>query len=222
MTLEHWQSVYQARSQDEVSWFEEAPAISLEMIDAGLAAIRARAQPGPTAVPVDARAAVDIGAGRSRLAQELLACGWRPVIALDISASALDQLREQTRADGLSDSLTGGLICIQADVRTWQPEQQVDLWHDRAVFHFLTEPADQAAYADLAARTVLPGGLLIIATFAPDGPEQCSGLPTARHDADGLQRIFASGFEVIDHRREVHRTPWGTSQPFTWVSFRRR
>ncbi|MFM8896678.1 MAG: methyltransferase domain-containing protein [Actinomycetales bacterium] len=215
MTAEHWQSVYRTKDEDEVSWFEPSAAVSLEMIQANLAAVDVGAGHSPE---VDHRAAVDVGAGRSMLAIELLARGWHPVIALDISTAALEHLHSRAEAAGLADDLQ----CITSDVLTWQPVLRVKLWHDRAVFHFLTDPADQAHYADLAARTVLPGGLLIVATFAPDGPEQCSGLPTARHDAESLQRAFAPDFELVDHRRQEHRTPWGAVQPFTWVAFGRR
>jgi len=218
MTADHWQSVYQAKGEDEVSWFEESPAFSLESIEAALAAMRATGSQGRPFEAVDNRAAVDVGAGRSLLAQELLARGWHPVIALDISSAAIDQLARRAQAAGVA----GELICIQADVRTWQPGQQVGLWHDRAFFHFLTDRAEQVDYAALAARTVVPGGLLIISTFAADGPEQCSGLPTARHDAPSLQRIFAPAFEMVQHRRQEHRTPWGVVQPFTWAAFGRR
>jgi len=215
VTAEHWQSVYRTKAEDEVSWFEPSAAVSLEMIQANRAAVDVGAGRAPE---VDRRAAVDVGAGRSLLAIELLARGWHPVIALDISTAALEHLHSRAEAAGLADDLQ----CIASDVLTWQPVLRVNLWHDRAVFHFLTDPADQAHYADLAARTVLTGGLLIVATFAPDGPEQCSGLPTARHDAESLQRAFASDFELVDHRRQDHRTPWGAVQPFTWVAFGRR
>ena len=208
MSVEHWDAVYRGKGENEVSWFEESAQASLDLID-----IRIPPPAGPAP-----GAAVDIGAGRSHLAQELLARGWHPVIALDISSIALAQLAARAQAAGLAD----GLICIAGDVLAWQPTQQVRLWHDRAVFHFLTEPADQDAYAELAARTVEPGGILVLATFAPDGPEQCSGLPTARHDAGSLAGIFAPAFRLVHQRRTEHRTPWGTIQPFTWVLLQRQ
>jgi len=203
MTAEHWESVYRTKAEDEVSWFEESPQSSLDLIAA------AGLSPSEAGSP----AAVDIGAGRSGLAVALLELGWHPVIALDISSAALEQLADRT-ADGL--------ICVASDVLSWQPDRQVGLWHDRAVFHFLTEPADQAAYAALAARTVVPGGIVVLATFAPDGPEQCSGLPTARHDTASLERIFSPAFALQRQQRIEHRTPWGAIQPFTCVVLRRQ
>lgn len=203
MSAEHWDTVYQSKGEAEVSWFEQSPHASLDLIEAsGLA-------PG---------AAVDIGAGRSRLAEALLARGWRPVIALDISEAALGELAAHAETAGLAD----GLICVTSDILTWQPDQQVALWHDRAVFHFLIDPADQAAYAALAAKTVRAGGIVVLATFAPDGPEQCSGLPTARHGAEDLARIFSPAFTLERQLRLEHRTPWGSMQAFTWVTLRRQ
>lgn len=203
MSAEHWESVYQSKGEAEVSWFEESPQASIELIEAsGLAPA----------------AAVDIGAGRSRLAEALLARGWRPVIALDISRAALAELSDHAETAGLVD----GLICVTSDILTWQPDQQVALWHDRAVFHFLIDSADQAAYAALAAKAVRAGGIVVLATFAPDGPEQCSGLPTARHGAEGLARIFSPAFAIEEQQRLEHRTPWGAIQAFTWVTLRRQ
>lgn len=203
MTAAHWESVYRTKAEDEVSWFEESPQASLDAI----------AAVGLKPTDSSSAAAVDIGAGRSSLAVALLELGWHPVIALDISSTALEQLADRT---------SDGLICVASDVLSWQPDRRVGLWHDRAVFHFLTEPADQAAYADLAARTVVPGGIVVLATFAPDGPEQCSGLPTARHDAASLERTFSPAFALQRQQRIEHRTPWGAIQPFTCVVLRRQ
>lgn len=195
----HWDEVFGRTSPDEVSWFEGEPSTSLELIDA------AGIEPG---------VAVDIGAGRSPLASLLLAKGWSTVIALDISAAALAQLAERA-------GHPAGLRCVVSDVLSWRPSQQVCLWHDRAVFHFLTDPREQAAYAQLAAATTMPGGALILATFAPDGPDRCSGLPVSRHDAASITDVFGPRWELADSQRIEHLTPWGAIQPFTWVTMRR-
>lgn len=195
----HWDAVFTRTSPEEVSWFEADPSTSLDRIDAA---------------GITGDVAVDIGAGRSPLAALLLQRGWSQVIAVDISAAALQQLAEQA-------GHPAGLACVVSDVLAWAPERQVSLWHDRAVFHFLVDPDDQAAYAALAARTVEPGGIVIMATFAPDGPVQCSGLPTARHDADSISAVLGPAFALVDERRIEHRTPWGAIQPFTWATLRR-
>lgn len=196
---EHWDAVYAGKAEIETSWYEDEPTTSLDLIDHF-------ATPGG--------AATDIGAGRSRLPVLLLQRGWRPVFAVDVSAAALDQLAAR---DGHPD----GLVCVASNVLAWQPDQPVTLWHDRAVFHFLTADEDQAAYAALAATTVQPGGALVIGTFAPSGPEQCSGLTVARHDVASLQRIFGPRFAVVADRVVEHRTPWAAAQPFTWAVFTR-
>jgi hypothetical protein len=215
MTAAHWDEVYAGKSDDQVSWFEEYPETALEMIsDAAIT-------PG---------AAVDVGAGRSRLSEILLARGWSPVYALDVSAEALAQLADRVNASrgssgswsDMSSASNGELLCVNCNVLDWQPDRQVALWHDRAVFHFLIDAADQERYAALASRTVATGGILVLGTFALDGPEQCSGLPTSRHDAASLERAFSPAFTLVQQRRVEHRTPWGAMQPFTWVLLRRR
>lgn len=158
-----------------------------------------------------ARIAV-VGAGTTPLVGELAAAGFE-VVAVDVSSAALAALRAQHE----------GIETISyevADVRTWQPSEQVDTWHDRAVFHFLVDDDDQQAYAESVRRAVRIGGHLVIATFAPDGPEQCSGLPVVRYDAATLSDIFA-GFALIDSFEADHATPWGSIQRFTHAVLRR-
>lgn len=158
-----------------------------------------------------ARIAV-VGAGTTALVGELAAAGFE-VVALDVSSAAIAALREQHE----------GVETISyevADVRAWHPSEQVDTWHDRAVFHFLVDDTDQQAYVDSVRRAVRIGGHLVIATFAPDGPEQCSGLPVARHDAATLSTAFG-GFELIDSFQSDHATPWGSLQRFTHAVLRR-
>jgi hypothetical protein len=142
------------------------------------------------------------------LIAELLADGYRSIEAIDISAAAIDQL-----ADHLGDRQE--LITSRvADVRSVEFSEPVEVWHDRAVFHFLTSPEDRRAYAGRAAASVRIGGHIVIAAFALDGPEQCSGLPVTRHSAESLAECFAGSFVVIDSFERDHVTPWGASQRF--------
>ncbi len=134
---------------------------------------------------------------------------------LDVSERALEVSRSRlgTRAEQVTWTV--------ADVRQWSPGRTYRLWHDRAVFHFLTSPSDREAYVRTASDAVEVGGWIVVATFAPDGPDTCSGLPVARHDASSLAGVFAPAFEPVTHRREVHTTPAGVTQPFTWFVVRR-
>lgn len=203
MNATHWQTVYTAKSDAELSWFQDSPARSLAEISA------------LTPVP---RRIVDAGGGQSALAPALLATpafADSEVTVLDISAAAIARGRERagplaTRIRWLVDD-----VLVAADVG------EVDLWHDRACFHFLADPADQARYAALVARAVVAGGHLVLATFAPDGPEKCSGLSVARHDGASLARVFAPAFDLVAESREEHVTPWGKPQRFAWTVLRR-
>ena len=163
----HWENVYQIKAERDVSWFEESPTISLDLIHA-------------TGVKPDA-SIIDIGGGTSRLVDTLLDEGFKVITVLDISEKALatSKARLGTRAAHVQ--------WVVADITTWEPSQTYDVWHDRAVLHFLTDPKDRAAYAERVLRAVRPGGHVIIGTFAPDGPEWCSGLPVVRHDAASLR-----------------------------------
>jgi SAM-dependent methyltransferase len=197
----HWENVYTTKGEKEVSWFQENPAPSLELI-------------ALTRLSEDA-AIIDIGGGASRLVDDLLVRKFRRLTVLDLSAAALAAAKER-----LSESGTE-VQWVIADVTKWEPAQTYDLWHDRAAFHFLTDHADQSAYVDRIKRAVKPGGHVIIGTFAPDGPERCSGLPIVRHDATTLAKILGSDFVLTDTRRHDHATPWGTIQRFQFSTFRR-
>ena len=165
---------------------------------------------------------ITVGAGASPIVGALLADGHR-VIAVDIAAAALDALAAQL-PDGVAARRDGRLQLLVGDVRTLRLDTPVDVWHDRAVFHFMVGD-DQRLYADAAIAAVRPGGHLIIATFAPDGPTSCSGLPVTRHDAASLAAVFAGGsaggFELIDSFEADHVTPWSTTQRFTHAVLRR-
>lgn len=196
----HWDEVYRTKGDSQVSWFEEVPHLSLQLIAASA---------GPSS------AIVDIGGGTSRLPDALLARGYTDVTVLDISTEALAKARGRIEADGRRAEW------IVSDVTKWRPERSYDLWHDRAAFHFLTDPADQSAYAGVLAAALHPGGTAIIATFAPDGPEKCSGLPVVRHDGKSIAAILGPAFALEQELRHEHYTPWGSVQRFQFSVFRR-
>ena len=196
----HWENVYVTKDEMAVSWFEEGPALSLDFLS--------RASAGTSS------AIIDIGGGASRLVDALLARGYEDLTVLDLSAAAL---KAAARIGDKADEV----VSIAGDVTTWIPPRRYDVWHDRAAFHFLTEEADRAAYASCLEQALRPGGHAIIATFAPDGPEKCSGLPVQRHDAESLGRALGSAFTLVDSARHVHKTPWGSEQRFQFSLFRR-
>lgn len=198
---DHWQNVYATKNEQDVSWFQDTPTISLELIaDLGLA---------PEA------AIIDVGGGASRLVDHLFDRGHRDLTVLDLSAAALTATRKRL------GERAAAVDWIVADITEWQPKRFYALWHDRAAFHFLTADSDRLSYRERLTRAVAPGGYAIIGTFASDGPERCSGLKVMRYDADGLQREFGPEFELIDSRREIHATPWGAEQRFQFATFRR-
>jgi trans-aconitate methyltransferase len=201
-TKDHWETVYTTKDETEVSWFQDSPSPSLELIEALKPAKDARV--------------IDIGGGASRLVDGLLECGFRRVTVLDISQAALDLacLRVGRRASEVQ--------WIVDDVTEWEPSQRFDIWHDRAAFHFLVEAADRAAYVARLSQALAPGGHAIIATFAMDGPEKCSGLPVYRTDAAGLAKELGEGFTLVDSRRHDHATPKNSSQRFQFSVFQRR
>jgi SAM-dependent methyltransferase len=199
---DHWEKVYTAKGENEVSWFQETPAPSLELL-ALVGAGRSSA-------------VIDIGGGASRLVDCLVSQGYEDVTVLDLSPAALASAR--SRMGGKASQVTW----IAADVTIWEPSRTYDVWHDRAAFHFLTERKDQAAYVDRLRRALRPGGHAIIGTFAPDGPERCSGLVVSRYDANSLAATLGRGFELIDARRHEHVTPWGAAQKFQFSTFRRQ
>jgi ubiquinone/menaquinone biosynthesis C-methylase UbiE len=198
----HWQNVYQTKGERDVSWFQEVPANSLDLI---------------RATGVDTGASiVDIGGGTSRLVDSLVDQGFHSVTILDVAEKALAISRDRLGAHAKHVSW------IVADVTAWRPDKSYDVWHDRAAFHFLTEPSDRAAYAECVRNTVRPGGHVIIGTFAPDGPEQCSGLPVVRHDAASIGDALGPSFKLIESCRHDHQTPRGNTQRFQFSWFQRQ
>jgi SAM-dependent methyltransferase len=198
----HWDTVYRTKSADSVSWYQPSP-------DASLTAI-AHTGVDPSA------AIIDIGGGASLLVDRLLGQGFTDVSVLDTAAPALEIVRQRIGA------AAANVDFIVADITHWIPQRRYAVWHDRAVFHFLTSDDDRAAYRRALDAGLAPGGFLILATFAADGPEKCSGLPVRRHDPAALAAAVGPGFESIDTWREDHQTPGGSLQPFTWGLFRKR
>jgi trans-aconitate methyltransferase len=196
----HWDAAY-ADGDDDRSWTQEQPAESLEAL--------AVTAPRPDA-PF-----IDVGGGSSRLTGALLDAGHSDVTVLDISEAALDLARR--RLGPRADMVTW----LVADLVTWRPARQYATWHDRAVLHFFTDPGDRARYADTLRAALLPGGHAIIATFAPDGPDRCSGLPVQRNSARDIADLLGHDFELLRAHVREHRTPSGAVQPFTWVIARR-
>lgn len=196
---QHWQQVYQTKAAENVSWYQPDPALSLALI----ANCQLSAQ----------SAIIDVGGGASLLVDALLAHGYTNLTVLDLSAAALAVC--QARLGAAANKVQW----LVADVTTTALPQQYNLWHDRAVFHFLTVPAQRAAYLALLKTAVVKGGRVIIATFAEDGPERCSGLPVQRYTAAALQAEFAGVLQLVTSQREAHQTPFGTTQYFTWCHF---
>ncbi len=197
----HWENVYTSKGESEVSWFQESPAPSFDLI----------VQAGAT----HRSAIIDIGGGASRLVDHLVEQGFQDITVLDLSAAALEAARRrlESRADRVQ--------WIVADATAWEPVRAYDIWHDRAAFHFLTDESDRAAYIARLTRGVNAGGHAIIGTFALDGPEKCSGLPVARYDSASLAQVLGAGFQLVDTRRHEHATPWGSRQMFQFSVFRR-
>ena len=199
----HWEQVYRTKGPDQVSWFQAEARLSRVLIE--------------RAAPDRAARIIDIGAGASTLVDGLLASGYRHITVVDLSATAL--FLAQQRLGGAAASV----IWRAADVLTAAfPAAAFDVWHDRAVFHFLTDAADRMRYVAQVRAAVRPGGHVIVATFAEDGPTRCSGLDVARYSADALHAEFGAGFVVLESQRELHTTPSGSEQAFTYCVCRVR
>jgi SAM-dependent methyltransferase len=194
---EHWESVYAANAPDQVSWFRPHLETSLSFIE--------RASPTKTA------RIIDVGGGESTLVDDLLGLGYSNLTVLDISQTAVYVTKARLGV------LANRVERVVADVtRADLPESAYHIWHDRAVFHFLTSSADRAAYVEKVERSVKTGGHVIIGTFGPEGPEKCSGLNVQRYDAGSLHGEIGRRFRLIDSREELHQTPFGTAQQFLY------
>ena len=200
---QHWEQVYTTKASDSVSWFQEHADQSLRLIH-------------NTRLGKDA-AIIDVGGGTSRLVDDLVAEGYTDLTVFDLSSTALAVARQRL---GKHANI---VHWIEGDItRTKFPMNRFDIWHDRAVFHFLTDPADRHAYVERVLSSVRPGGHVIVATFAEDGPEKCSGLPVMRYQPETLHAVFGDTFQLVEHKKEAHHTPFGTVQQFVYCYCRKR
>jgi SAM-dependent methyltransferase len=199
----HWEQVHATKDPEQVSWFSPHLARSLELIE--------RAAPDRLA------SILDVGAGQSTLVDDLLGLGYGNITVLEISQTALDALRERLGQAGRAIQWMCGDVTEAA-----LPEAAFDVWHDRAVFHFLTEAGQRRAYVERVKSSLKPGGSLIVSTFGPSGPERCSGLATMRYDAATMGSEFGDRFRLVESSLDRHETPSGAVQQFLscWYRFR--
>lgn len=194
----HWNHVYQSKAPDAVSWFRPALDASVAFVDA-------------CALPASAHIA-DVGGGASTLVDDLLARGFTHVSVADISVHALEH--SKARLGDAADAvrwIEGSATDVLFETHS------VDLWHDRAVFHFLTEADQRAQYLAALRQSLRPNAYVILATFGPNGPDKCSGLPIRKYSADALFEQLGEGFTRVDHATDAHTTPWGSTQEFTYI-----
>ena len=197
----HWDGVYREQRSDHLSWFQQHPSLSLELIAAAAANHDARI--------------IDVGGGDALLVDHLLEQGYRRLTVLDVSGSAIE------RAQSRLGSRAATVRWVVGDVLTTETLGRYDVWHDRALFHFLVAPQQRQQYVAAVTRTVVPHGSVIIATFAPDGPRRCSGLEVRRYDESSLAAELGELFALVEARHETHHTPGGFEQTFTYASFRK-
>ena len=198
----HWEHIYETKSPTQVSWYQEHAQFSLEYIKR-------------TGIRKTDRI-IDVGGGTSTLVDDLVADGFQQISILDVSGAALQIARQRLGRRAVHVNWIEADI-TQADL----PEQGYDLWHDRAVFHFLTQPEDRKRYVDVVRRAVRRRGHIIVATFAPDGPDHCSGLEVMRYNPESLHNEFGDEFDLVDSTNETHHTPFGTEQKFMYCYCRR-
>jgi len=197
----HWENIYLNKSPNEVSWYQQEPSWSLQLI---------------RTIQLDRNAAIiDVGGGASTLVDKLCDDGYTNIGVLDVSAHALAHARER-----LADKACR-VEWYEEDITEFEPPHQYALWHDRAVFHFLTRKSDRKKYVNILKRALLPGGHLILMAFAIDGPKKCSGLDIVQYDEDKLMAELAGGFELLETGHEVHITPAGKEQKFAYFHFGR-
>ena len=192
----HWEKIYTEKAPDAVSWYRPHLETSLALIEkaAGISA-----------------SIIDVGGGESTLVDDLLACGYENITVLDISQTAIDANGKRLgKASERVHWLVADITKVDLEPATY------DVWHDRAVFHFLTAQSDRVAYVRQVARAVKPGGSVIVSTFGPEGPTKCSGLEVVRYDANSLHQEFGVRFRLVDSCKEMHKTPFGTVQQFLY------
>lgn len=196
-TKVHWENVYQSKAVDEVSWYRPHLDVSLRLIEGG--------------APDFGSALIDVGGGEATLVDDLVTRGYGDVTVLDISQAAIEVAKTRLGSSAAQVHwITGDITDVELEAARY------DIWHDRAVFHFLTKAEDRAAYVRQVARAVKLGGHVIVATFGPEGPETCSGLDVVRYDAGSLHGEFGSKFRLLESVTEHHETPWGAPQQFMY------
>lgn len=196
---DHWNQVYQTKTPEDVSWFQPRPEVSLRLIAA-------------TGIS-KADGVIDVGGGASVLVDFLVTDGFKQLAVLDISAAALEHAKQRLGSRAVE------VTWFEADVTQFNPPHRFGLWHDRAVFHFLTNEADRRKYVEALTRTLTPDGHVIIATFAKDGPLKCSGLDVCRYDAASICAELGPRFKLMEQMDETHITPWETQQKFSYFRF---
>lgn len=193
----HWENVYTTKAPEVVSWYRLHLEKSLEIVE--------------RVAPDRSVAIIDVGGGESTLVDDLLARGYQNVAVLDVSPTAIDVAKRRLgRAADSVQWIVGDITSVEL------PSSAYDVWHDRAVFHFLTEKEQRAAYARQVARGVKPGGYVLVSTFGPEGPTKCSGLEVVRYDAESLHAEFGGRFRLLESLKELHETPLGTTQQFLY------
>jgi len=200
-TRSHWERIYGTKAATDVSWYQPHLVRSLELVMS--------AAPTPTA------SIIDIGGGASTLVDDLIAKGYTDLTVLDVADEALSKAKARLGNEA------GKVAWVVADVTKWRPARPYDVWHDRAVFHFLTEPAQQDAYLAALTNGTRPGSTVIMATFALEGPEMCSGLPVQRYSAATLAARLGPAFTLTSQADETHKTPWESDQQFVYAVLRR-
>lgn len=201
-TRAHWEQIYNTKTATEVSWYQTHPSLSLKLIEA-------------TGTKKD-QSIIDVGGGTSVLVDWLLDKGFKKLAVLDISPSALEIAKARL---GLRAKKVEWIV---ADATEFQPLHRFDLWHDRAVFHFLINEEDRRKYVNFLKKTLVPGGHIIIATFAIDGPKRCSGLDTVHYDIESMSAQLGNEFELLEKLDEVHTTPGSKEQKFTYFMYKRK
>ncbi len=210
---EHWRQIYANRPEDELSWFQSVPTISLDFL---LASDLHKDAPNHGDAPIHKDAPIiDIGGGTSRLVDALLHRGFTQLTVLDIAPEALQ--KSQIRLAGSASQVSW----LAADITEWEPDREYQVWHDRAVFHFLTTEPQRRAYRATLEKAIAPGGIVVIGTFALDGPERCSGLSVERYSSETLAVELGPAFRRVASRQEKHITPAGHIQHFQFSQFLR-
>jgi 2-polyprenyl-3-methyl-5-hydroxy-6-metoxy-1,4-benzoquinol methylase len=201
-TKDHWENIYATKELPKVSWYQPTPATSLRLVK--------------SAVSKKDAEIIDIGGGDSFLIDKLLAEGYSNLTVLDISKNAIDRAKQRLGADSEKVNY------VVSDIIDFNPENQFDIWHDRAAFHFLTDDEEIKRYIDIAKRAIKHGGNLIVGTFAEDGPDRCSGIRIKKYSSTDLIQLFSDEFDLVKGFNEKHNTPFNTTQNFTFIHLKKK